>query len=117
VRSFIHIRDVADGTLRVAKQALPGEIYHLSTSCNISISALVELIAKQLNTDFDKNVDVAGERFGKDALYLLDSTKARDTLDWKDQISLEQGIEETISWVKDHLDILRQLPFDYIHKP
>ena len=117
VRSFIHIRDVADGTLRVAKQALPGEIYHLSTSRNVSIRALVELIARQLNSDFDKNVDVVGERLGKDASYLLDSTKARDTLDWKDQISLEQGIEETISWVKDHLDILRQLPFDYVHKP
>jgi dTDP-glucose 4,6-dehydratase len=117
VRSFIHIRDVADGTLRVARQAPLGEIYHFSTSRNISIHALVELIAKQLNIDFDENVDVVGERLGKDAAYLLDSTKARKTLGWQDQISLEQGIEETIVWVRDNLDVLKQLPFDYIHKP
>ena len=117
VRSFIHIRDVADGTLRVAKQAPPGEIYHFSTSRNISIRALVELIAKQLSVDFNKYVEVVGERLGKDAAYLLDSTKAREKLGWKDQISLEQGIEETIVWVRDNLDVLKKLPFDYIHKP
>jgi dTDP-glucose 4,6-dehydratase len=117
VRSFIHIRDVADGTLRVARQAPLGEIYHFSTSRNISVRALVELIARQMKVDFNKYVDVVGERLGKDAAYLLDSTKARETLGWQDQISLEQGIEETIAWVRDNLDILKQMPFDYIHKP
>jgi dTDP-glucose 4,6-dehydratase len=117
VRSFIHIRDVADGTLRVARQAPPGGIYHFSTTRNISIHALVEQIAKQLNKDFDENVAVVGERLGKDAAYLLDSTKAREGLGWHDRISLEQGIEETIAWVRGNLDILKQLPFDYIHKP
>lgn len=117
VRSFIHIRDVADGTLRVARQAPHGEIYHFSTSRNISIYDLVSLIAKQLSIDFDKNVDIVGERLGKDTAYLLDSSKAKETLGWQDQISLEQGIEETIAWVRDNLDVLKKLPFDYIHKP
>ncbi len=117
VRSFIHIRDVADGTLRVARQAPLGEIYHFSTSRNISIRVLVELIAKQMKVDFNKYVEVVEERLGKDVAYLLDSTKARKTLGWQDQISLEQGIEETIAWVRDNLDILKQVPFDYIHKP
>jgi len=116
-RSFIHIRDVADGTLRTTRQASPGEIYHLSTTRNISIRALVEMIAKQLSIDFDKNIDVAEERVSQDATYLLDSSAARGMLGWQDQISLEQGIEETIAWVKDNLDILKQLPLDYIHKP
>ena len=117
VRSFIHIRDVADGTLRVARKAEAGEIYHFSTSRNISIRALVELIAKQLNVDFDKNVEIVGERLGKDAAYLLDSTKAKEELSWEDQISLEQGIDETIAWVKDNLEELKKQPFNYIHKP
>lgn len=117
VRSFIHIRDVADGTLRAARQAPPGEIYHFSTSQNISIRALVEMIAGQLKVDFNKHVEVAGERLGKDTAYLLDSSKAKETLGWQDQITLEQGIKETIAWVRNNLDVLKQLPFDYIHKP
>lgn len=116
VRSFIHIRDVADGTLRIARKAPIGEIYHLSTSRNISIRALVGLIASQVDVDFDRNVDIVGERLGKDSAYLLDSTKANEELGWEDRIGLEQGIEETIAWVKDNLDILKKQPFDYIHK-
>ena len=116
VRSFIHIRDVADGTLRVAREAPPGEIYHLSTVRNITIRGLVEMIAAQLGVSFENNVEVVGERLGKDSAYLLDSAKARETLGWKDQISLEQGIEETIAWVKNNLDVLKEQPFDYIHK-
>ncbi len=116
VRSFIHIRDVADGTLRVARQAKPGEIYHFSTTRNISIRALVEMIAAQLSVSFSDHVEVVGERLGKDAAYLLDSTKAKEQLGWQDRISLEQGIEETIAWVKDNLEEIKKEPFNYIHK-
>jgi dTDP-glucose 4,6-dehydratase len=117
VRSFVHMRDVADGTLRVARESIPGEIYHFSTGRNISIRSLVEMIAGQLNVSFKDHVEVAGERLGKDAAYLLDSTKAREKLGWNDQISLEQGIEETIAWVRDNLDEIRKQPLEYIHKP
>lgn len=117
VRSFIHIRDVADGTLRVAQMGNPGEIYHLSTTRNISIRSLVQMIAEQMELSFEDNIEDVGERLGKDAAYLLDSTKSRETLGWKDQISLEQGIEETIAWVRDNLEEIRKQPFDYIHKP
>ncbi len=117
VRSFIHIRDVADGTLRVARKAEPGEIFHFSTSRNISIRSLVEMIAEQLNVSFEDNVEVVGDRLGKDAAYLLDNAKAKKTLEWEPKISLEQGIDETIKWIKDNLEIIKQQPFDYIHKP
>lgn len=117
VRSFIHIRDVADGTLRVAQMGNPGEIYHLSTARNISIRSLVQMITEQMKVSFEDNVEDVGERMGKDAAYLLDSTKAREVLGWEDKVSLEQGIEETIAWVKDNLEELKMQPFDYIHKP
>jgi dTDP-glucose 4,6-dehydratase len=111
------MRDVADGTLRVAISAPPGEIYHMSTPRNISIRVLTEMIAKQMNVDFEKNVEIEEERPGKDMAYLLDSKKIRETLDWRDNIRLEQGIEEVIGWVRDNLDELSRQPWDYIHKP
>ncbi|MBU2480776.1 MAG: GDP-mannose 4,6-dehydratase [Proteobacteria bacterium] len=117
VRSFIHIRDVAEGTLGAARSADPGEIYHLSTTRNISIKNLVEMIAAQLGVSFEENVEVVGERLGKDAAYLPDSSNARKKLQWQDKITLEQGIEETIAWVKDNLEEIKKQPFDYIHKP
>ncbi len=116
VRSFIFINDVADGTLRAARQADPGEIFHFSTTENISIRAMVELIAERMGRSFDENVEIVGDRPGKDSAYLLDSTKAREQLGWQEKIELEQGVDKTIAWVNDNLDILQKQPFDYIHK-
>lgn len=117
VRSFIHIRDVAEGTLRIARQGTPGEVYHLSTRVNHSIRQVVEIVCRKLRADFSKVVEIVGDRPGKDAAYLLDSTKARQTLAWSDSIPFEQGVDETIHWVQQHLDVLRTQPLDYIHKP
>jgi len=62
-------------------------------------------------------VEVVGDRPGKDAAYLLDSSKARQTLGWADQVSLDQGVDETIAWVESQLAELKQQPADYQHKP
>jgi dTDP-glucose 4,6-dehydratase len=116
-RSFIHARDVADGTWRVARQAPPGEVYHFSTDLYVSIRELVERICRRMGANFQKVVEIVGDRPGKDAAYLLDSSKARQTLGWKDQVTLDHGIDETIAWVDAHFEDLKKQPSDYIHKP
>lgn len=115
-RSFIHGKDVADATYRIALEGRNGEAYHISTDRIISIRALVEMICGALGAKFDEVVEVVGERLGKDAAYRLDSTKLRRELGWSDQISLEQGIAETASWLDKHLDDLARLPQSYMHK-
>lgn len=117
VRSFIHIQDVVEGTYEAARIAKPGEMFHFSTKENISIRSLVEMIADQLGLSFKDHIEETSDRLGKDSAYLLDSTKARNILGWKDKILLENGIENTIQWVKDNLDELKKLPDYYIHKP
>ncbi len=117
LRSFIHIRDVADGTMRVARQANPGEIYHFSTSRNISIRDLVRLICERMKVSFEEMVEITEDRPGKDAAYLLDSSKAKGILGWSDKIGLEEGIEDTIRWVEGNIDVLKDMPLAYMHKP
>jgi dTDP-glucose 4,6-dehydratase len=117
VRSFIHIRDVADGTLRVARDGKPGEAYHFSTTLNISIREVVEMICRIMGANFEEVVDVVGDRPGKDAAYLLDSTKARQTLHWESHIDLDPGVRETIDWARENFEELKKQPLDYIHKP
>ena len=78
---------------------------------------MVERICRRMGADFTKVVQIVGDRPGKDAAYLLDSAKARSVLGWKDEITLDQGIDETIAWVEKNLEELKQQPCDYIHKP
>jgi len=116
-RSFIHMKDVSEATWRIMLNGNSGDTYHISTDEVVSIRELVERICQKLNVNFDDHVEVVGERLGKDAAYHLQSTKLRKELDWKDHVSLDQGLDECIAWVKDHFDVLKSHPFDYTHKP
>ena len=117
VRSFIHIKDVADGTLKAMLNGNAGEIFHFSTDRTVSIRELVMLIARLMDISFDDYTKIVDERLGKDSSYSLDSSKAKKELGWDSAIGLEEGIQETIDWVKNNLDKLKKLPVDYIHKP
>lgn len=116
-RSFIHMKDVSEATWRIMLSGNSGETYHISTDEVVSIRDLVERICQKLNVPFENHVEVVGERLGKDAAYHLESKKLRQELDWKDQVSLDQGLDDCISWVRQHFDVLTSQPFDYLHKP
>ncbi len=116
VRSFIHIDDVVEGTLRAARQGPPGEIYHLATDRTQTIRDLVLEICRQLGASFDDCVEVTEGRLGQDAAYLLDWTKARAQLGFFPQRTVEDAIRETIAWIQQHLEVFRSLPAEYVHK-
>ncbi|MFT4279093.1 MAG: GDP-mannose 4,6-dehydratase [Rhodopseudomonas sp.] len=116
-RSFIHAADVADATRRIACNGKPGDSYHISTDRIVTIRSLVEMICATMGVRFEDQVEIVGERLGKDAAYKLDSSKLRSELGWSDQITLEQGIEQTISWIDRWFEELKSQPFDYAHKP
>jgi dTDP-glucose 4,6-dehydratase len=117
VRSFIHIRDVVEGTLRVARQGTAGEAYHLATDRNMTIRDLVVEICRQMGAPFDDCVEVVEGRLGQDAAYLLDCTKARSQLGWSPRYRVEDAISDTVAWMTKNLSRLRELPAEYIHKP
>ena len=115
-RSFIHIRDVAEATWRIAERGTNGETYHISTGKYVSIREIVERICRMMNVAFDTVVETADERPGKDDAYLLNSSKLRGELGWEDRLSLEDGLRETLRWIDGNLEILKGRPLDYIHK-
>ena len=92
VRVFIHMRDVSDATLKIALHG-------------------------KLGKKFDECVELGPERAGKDAAYMLDSAKLRKELGWKDEVSLEAGIDSVIDWAKRFENELSTLPSSYTHKP
>ena len=55
-RVFIHMRDVADATLKIALSGRLGETYHISGYDLISIRELVEIILGKLGQKFEECV-------------------------------------------------------------
>ncbi|MCK9918528.1 GDP-mannose 4,6-dehydratase [Microbacteriaceae bacterium K1510] len=117
VRVFIHMRDVSDATLKIALNGKLGETYHISGYELVSIRKLVEIILAKLGKSFDECVELGPERPGKDAAYMLESAKLRTELGWKDEISLEAGIDSVVAWAKRFEKDLPNLPSSYVHKP
>lgn len=116
IRSFIHMNDVSSATLKIATKGIPGESYHISTNDKISIRGLVEKICDLTSTSFSDLVNISDDRLGKDQAYLLDSNKLRNDFSWQDEIGLNEGLTDTLTWVDNNLDLLEKLPADYIHK-
>jgi len=116
-RSFIHMADVSDATWRIMLSGHNGGTYHISTSEVVSIRELVERICKKLGVNFDDHVEMVGERMGKDSAYHLDSSKVRTELGWAERVTLDQGLDECISWIKKHFEPLKASNYDYTHKP
>ncbi|KQZ01898.1 dTDP-glucose 4,6-dehydratase [Pseudolabrys sp. Root1462] len=116
-RVFIHMRDVSDATLKIALKGNIGDTYHISGYELVTIRKLVEIILAKMGKAFDECVELGPERPGKDAAYMLDSAKLRTELGWKDEISLEAGVEDVTAWARRFEKELPNLPSTYIHKP
>ena len=117
VRNFIHMEDTSVATFDIMNNGRDGEYYHISGDEIISIRHLVEKICMIMKVNFDDVAIVGEERLGKDAAYMLDSTKIKTELSWSQNIALENGLEETIVWLTDHIDTIKTGQIDYIHKP
>ena len=117
VRSFIHIRDIADATWKAINYGKNGEVYHLAPDNEeISIKDLVQLICEMMGYDFDKSVEYIEENFGQDAMYSLNSDKARKELGWKPNVSLKEGIQEMVQWIDENFEEIKKEPLSYVHK-
>jgi dTDP-glucose 4,6-dehydratase len=115
-RSFIHMDDVSYATFKIALDGITGESYHISTKDTITIGGLVEKICELTKANFNDLVEVSEDRLGKDQAYLLDSGKLRENFNWHDKINLEQGLTDTLSWIDNNIEVLKNLPADYLHK-
>ena len=116
VKSYIHIRDVSKAELAILRSGTIGEMYHVSPNHGVSVRDVVRQIATTLGKDFEEVVNIAPERPGQDAAYVIDSSKLRKQFKWQPSVSIEAGIAEVIDWVDQYWDTIRQQPLMYEHK-
>lgn len=115
-RSFIYIDDACRANLKVLLKGDLGETYHISTNKILSIKELVKKISLKTNFSFKKLVQYSKDRKGKDHFYKLSSKKIRKKLNWKEEISLETGIDLTFKWIVKNFNYLKKQSLEYKHK-
>lgn len=115
-KSFVHIRDVVRGILRILETGASAPIYHFSTDDDRTVADVVALVCRAMGRDPEASTVVVGDRVGQDARYRLDWSAAQRELDWAPAIGLEETAREMIDWVERSWDAIRMEPLEYVHK-
>ncbi len=90
VRDFIHVDDVCEGFLRVAKADQFADIYNLGTGQHTTILDLARLI------DPD-NIEYLPPRDGDVAMMLADMSRFQKDIGWLPQITLAEGVKRLLT--------------------
>ena len=116
-RAFLHIADACDCTWRAATVGRVGEVYHQAPDGGVvSIADVVKLICDKLGASFEASTSMEQANFGQDAMYSLDASKARSELAWLPARTLADGVDETIAWIDENFDFLKNLSREYVHQ-
>jgi dTDP-glucose 4,6-dehydratase len=97
IRDWIHVIDHCAGLDAVLHKGREGEVYNLGAGNewpNLEIARrILRLVGKP-----DSLLTYVQDRPGHDRRYALSSEKAEKELGWAPQISLEDGLKQTVDW-------------------
>ena len=110
VRDLTFVSDTVAGFLKVAESSQAvGEVINVGYGKSVSIGELAEKIVaivggqKQIVTE-----DARVRPEASEVLELLcDHRKAKALLGWEPQVSLEEGLERTVHYIKDNLSLYK----------
>ena len=103
-KSFMHCRDIARAIYLILHKGKLGEIYNAGVEKPISMKDIVVKVVNNLDMKYEDVVEETKGRIGEDAQYWLDSKKLYDATGWKPEISIDEGIKETVEWVRKNLN-------------
>lgn len=109
-RDFNYVKDTARGFIAIAESDKTiGQEINIATQQEISIGELAIEIINQINPRAKIICDEQRLRPEKSEVNRLlgCNEKIKQVTDWEPQYSLEMGIEETINWIKNNLQIYK----------
>ena len=106
-RDFNFVKDTAHGFMAIANcPAAIGQELNIATGEEHSIGDLANELIAQINPSAKIVCEEERLRPEKSEVNRLlgDSTKMRNLTGWKPEYTFEQGLAETINWIRDNLD-------------
>ena len=115
-RDFTYIDDTVNGFLRAGEASgVEGKTYNLGTGEAIRVSDLVDKIIRKLNRVVKTVVDPARLRPEQsEVMHLIsDNQLARESLGWRPAVALDDGLDRTIDWIRDHLGLYQVGTYEF----
>lgn len=100
VRDFIHIRDVAQAFVASLKHGESQGTFNIGSGRGISLDELIRVIEQSTQMKLKRRY-LPARQFDV-PISILDIQKARRVLGWAPTVTLNEGITDTIRWLKLH---------------
>lgn len=110
-RDFTYVGDTVQGFLRAAEAPeVNGQVFNLGSGVEVRIGDLARDIIKKIGRPVKIVVDPNRLRPEKSEVQRLvsDNARARNNLAWQPEVTLEQGLDHTIRWIRDNLQVYRR---------
>lgn len=104
-REFLHADDMADACLHLMEHYDGPDQVNVGTGSDVTIREISETIASV--TGFEGETEWDTSKPDGTPQKLLDVSKLAEA-GWTAQISLEEGLERTVAWYRDHVDSIRE---------
>jgi len=99
-KDYVYVGDVARANL-LALERGDGQAYCIGTGKATSVNELYRLLSEATETMV--GVIEAPKRPGDVRLFAFDSSKARQELGWEPQVSLKEGLQQTVSYYQERI--------------
>lgn len=106
-RDLSYISDTIDGFMKIAESKKSiGQVINIGSGKDISIGELVEMILLIMNRQIKIISNEKRKRPNKSEVMrlLCDNTKAKKIVNWMPKVSLKEGLNMTIEWIKNNSD-------------
>lgn len=98
-RDYVYVSDIVNANLLALKSDKVG-IYNIGTEVETSVNKLAEVVRASLNSDIEFEKGPA--RKVDQRRSALKASRANQDLGWQPQVNLEEGIKNTIIWLKSN---------------
>ncbi|MBE3092232.1 MAG: SDR family NAD(P)-dependent oxidoreductase [Actinobacteria bacterium] len=106
IRDMNYIKDTVQGFIEIAQSNKSvGEVINIGSGRGLTIREIVDTVIKLLNKNIKINLDEKRIRPEKSEVGVLicDYRKAKKLISWTPKFTLEEGLIETIRWIKNNL--------------
>jgi len=107
-RDLLFVKDTVSGFLEIAKSDRTiGEEINIATNSEITVGDLAQKLINAINSSAKIVTDDIRLRPEKSEVERLfgDNSKIKNLTDWKQEYTLDKGLEQTIQWFRDPVNI------------